>query len=110
METQRSRGEHLGLGGVVVQRIGHVVPVVGGVAEVGTNLTIVVMIVAVAADALGGISPETHELRHGRSQATHNGVTARASGIDGTAIVIGIGLVPLRLAEIARAATAVARE
>ena len=39
-----------------------VVPIVGGVAEVGANLSIVLVIIAVASDALDRISPKAHQL------------------------------------------------
>ena len=36
METQSTRSELLSLGRVAVQRVGHVIPIVGRVAEIGT--------------------------------------------------------------------------
>ena len=94
-----------GLCRVVVQHIGHIVPVVCGVAEVGTNLTVSLMSVTMAADALGGIGPKTHQLRHGCGEAAHDGMATRTSGILRTAVVIRICLVPFGLAEITRTAT-----
>ena len=109
MKAQRTRGQFLDLRRVGVQHIGHIIPVVSRTAKVGADLTIVVMIVAMAAYALDGIGPKTHQLRHGRCQATHIGVATRTRGVGRTETIVGIVLVPFGLAEIARTATAVAR-
>ena len=68
------------------------------------------MIIAMAAVAFGGIGPKTHQLRHSRGEAAHDGVTARSCRVFRTAVVVWIVLVPLGLAEVARAATAIARD
>ena len=105
VEAQGAGGEFLSFGGTVVQHVGHIVPFVSGVAKVGTNLAVVVMIIAMTADALGGIGPKTHQLRHGRCEAAHNGVAARTIRVFWTATIIGIALIPLGLTEIARTAS-----
>ena len=109
METKRTSGQLLGLSRIAVQHIGHVVPIVGRVSEVGANLTIVFMIITVAADTLSRIGPKAHQLRHGRSQTTYNGMTSRTCGVFGTAIVVWIVLVPFGLTKITCTPTAIAR-
>ena len=67
------------------------------------------MIIAVAADALCWIGPKAHQLRHGRGEAAHDGVTARSGRVFRATVIVWIGLIPLSLAKIARSTT-VARD
>ena len=67
------------------------------------------MIVTMVSDALGGIGPKAHQLRHGRGKAAHNGVTARSGRVFRATVIVWIGLIPLSLAKIARSTT-VARD
>ena len=110
MEAQGASGEFLSLGGIAVQRVGHIVPIISGITEVRTNLAIILMNITMAAVAFGRISPKTHQLRHRRGETTHVGMSARTSRVFWAAIVVWIILIPLGLTKITRATTAVTRD
>ena len=54
MEAHGAYGQLFLFGGIAVKLIGHVIPIVCGIAKVGAYLAIILMDIAMASDALDG--------------------------------------------------------
>ena len=106
---QQSDSLNLHLGRVVANLQGHVVPVIGGLAEVGSQGTKTGVVVGVATRALQRMIPILHHLTHGRSHATGIDTTAGAATGLRAKIVVGRTLVPLGLHQMVGSTTTVAR-
>ena len=88
---QRGHSGFLGIGGGGSERDGHVVPIVGCRAKVGTQLPRTGMVVAVRAVACRGVVPELHELCRGGGHAARRGAVDADSG---ALQVVRVALVP----------------
>ena len=76
MEKQCRYSLNFSVAGVVGQLIGHVVPVVDGVAEI-SGKRVACIVVRVRAPSGFGISPIMHDLTHGHGYATRFGMATR---------------------------------
>ena len=97
MVHQGSHGIDLGTATGRAQGSGHIAPLIGSVAKIGTEGAIVIVGIAVTAVASGGMAMVFHNLRRGGSHTTSNNavvVVAFLIGIVGAQIVIVGSLIP----------------